>query len=119
MSFNRDSQMSILDKTWFEGGVEKFFGSQSFVRARIIDPLTSHMAAESVTNVAPAHMEVIHACLKRFGPLGKDGIAKQTGLRNDQVWRRLPEMQKLGMIGLTGRTVKSASGRQEREWIIL
>ena len=27
--------MSLLDKTWFGGGVEKFFGSQSFVRARI------------------------------------------------------------------------------------
>ena len=111
--------MSLLDKTWFGGGVEKFFGSQSFVRARIVDPLTSHMAAESVTNVAPVHMDVIYACLKRFGPLGKDGIAKQTGLRNDQVWRRLPEMQKLGMIGLTGKTVASNSGRQEREWIIL
>jgi hypothetical protein len=111
--------MSLLDKAWFGGEVEKFFGSQSFVRARIIDPLTSHMAAKSVIDVAPAHMEVIHACLKRFGALGKDGIAEKTGLRNDQVWRRLPEMQKLGMIGLTGRTVKSASGRQEREWIIL
>ena len=109
--------MSLLDKTWFGGGVEKFFGSQSFVRARIVDPLTSHMAAESVTNVAPVHMDVIYACLKRFGPLGKDGIAKQTGLTNSQIARRLPEMQKLGMIGLTGKTVASNSGRQEREWI--
>jgi hypothetical protein len=111
--------MSLLDKTWFGGGVEKFFGSQSFVRARIVDPLTSHMAAESVTNVAPVHMDVIYACLKRFGPLGKDGIAKQTGLTNSQIARRLPEMQKLGMIALTGKTVASNSGRQEREWIIL
>ena len=111
--------MSLLDKTWFGGGVEKFFGSQSFVRARIVDPLTSHMAAESVTNVAPVHMDVIYACLKRFGPLGKDGIAKQTGLTNSQIARRLPEMKKLGMIALTGKTVASNSGRQEREWIIL
>jgi hypothetical protein len=111
--------MSLLDKTWFGGGVEKFFGSQSFVRARIVDPLTSHMAAESVTNVAPVHMDVIYACLKRFGPLGKDGISKQTGLTNSQIARRLPEMKKLGMIVLTGKTVASNSGRQEREWIIL
>jgi len=108
--------MSLLDKTWFGGEVGKFFSSPSFVRARIVDPITSHMAAESVTNVAPAHMDVIHACLKRFGPLGKDGIAKQTGLRSDQVWRRLPEMQKLGMIELTGKTTRSNSGRSEREW---
>jgi len=27
MVFNRSSQMSLLDKTWFGGEVEKFFGS--------------------------------------------------------------------------------------------
>jgi len=111
--------MSLLDKTWFGGEVEKFFSSPVFARARIIDPITSHMAAESVADVATVHMDVIHACLKRFGPLGKDGIAEKTGLINSQVARRLPEMQKLGMIGLTGKTVASNSGRQEREWIIL
>ena len=87
-----------------------------FFRARVLDPITSHMAAHSVADVAPAHMEVIHACLKRYGALGKDGIAKYSGLRNDQVWRRLPEMEKLGMIELTGKTAKSNSGRSEREW---
>ena len=87
-----------------------------FFRARVLDPLTSHMAAESVADVAKGHMEVIHACLKRYGPLGKDGIAKYSGLRNDQVWRRLPELEKMGMIELTGKTAKSNSGRSEREW---
>ena len=87
-----------------------------FFRARVLDPLTSHMAAESVIDVAPAHMEVIYACLKRYGPLGKDGIAKYSGLRNDQVWRRLPELQKMGKIELSGKTAKSNSGRSEREW---
>jgi hypothetical protein len=111
--------MSLLDKTWFGGEVGKFFSSPAFARARIIDPLTSHMAAESVKDVATVHMDVIQACLKRFGALGKDGIAERTGLINSQVARRLPEMQKLGMVALTGKTVRSASGRQEREWIIL
>jgi hypothetical protein len=87
-----------------------------FFRARVLDPITSHMAAHSVADVAPAHMEVIHACLKRYGALGKDGIAKYSGLRNDQVWRRLPEMEKMGMIELTGKTAKSNSGRSERDW---
>lgn len=87
-----------------------------FFRARIVDPITSHMAAESVADVTKGHMEVIHACLKRYGPLGKDGIAKYSGLRNDQVWRRLPELEKMGMIELTGKTAKSNSGRSEREW---
>jgi len=111
--------MSLLDKTWFGGEVEKFFSSPVFARARTNDPLTSHQAAESVKDVATVHMDVIHACLKRFGPLGKDGIAERTGLTNSQVARRLPELQKLGMVALTGKTVRSSSGRQEREWIIL
>jgi hypothetical protein len=87
-----------------------------FFRARIVDPITSHMAAESVADVTKGHMEVICACLKKYGPLGKDGIAKYSGLRNDQVWRRLPEMEKLGMVELTGKTARSNSGRSEREW---
>jgi len=87
-----------------------------FIRSRIFDPITSHMAAESVEEVAKGHMDVIYACLKKYGPLGKDGIAKYSGLRNDQVWRRLPELQKLGMIELTGKTTRSNSGRSEREW---
>jgi len=87
-----------------------------FFRARIVDPITSHMAAESVADVTKGHMEVICACLKKYGPLGKDGIAKYSGLRNDQVWRRLPELQKMGLIELTGKTARSNSGRSEREW---
>jgi predicted ArsR family transcriptional regulator len=87
-----------------------------FFRARVLDPITSHMAAESVADVTKGHMEVICACLKKYGPLGKDGIARYSGLRNDQVWRRLPELQKMGLIELTGKTARSNSGRSEREW---
>ena len=87
-----------------------------FFRARVLDPITSHMAAESVADVTKGHMEVICACLKKYGPMGKDGIARYSGLRNDQVWRRLPELQKMGLIELTGKTARSNSGRSEREW---
>ena len=89
-----------------------------FFRARIVDPITSHMAAESVADATKGHMEIICACLKKYGPLGKDGIAKYSGLRNDQVWRRLPELQKMGLIELSGKTARSNSGRSEREWQI-
>ena len=112
-------QTNLLDKTRERiqpTDNEEDMKLMEFFRARVLDPITSHMAAHSVADVAPAHMEVIHACLKRYGPLGKDGIAKYSGFRNDQVWRRLPEMEKLGMIELTGKTAKSNSGRSEREW---
>ncbi len=89
-----------------------------FFRARATDAITSFQAADSIKDVAKMHQEVIVACLQRFGPLGKDGIAKQTGLEGNQVARRMNELQKLDLIDLTGKTVKSNSGRQEREWRI-
>ena len=87
-----------------------------FFRARTTDAITSFKAANSIKDVAKQHQEVIVACLQRFGPLGKDGIAMHTGLQNNQVARRMNELQKLDLIELTGKQVTSNSGRQEREW---
>ncbi len=87
-----------------------------FFRARATDAITSFQAADSIKDVAKMHQEVIVACLQRFVPLGKDGIATQTGLQSNQVARRMNELQKLDLIELTGKTVESLSGRQEREW---
>lgn len=87
-----------------------------FFRARATDAITSFKAAASIEDVAKMHQEVIVACLQRFGPLGKDGIAKHTGLESNQVARRMNELQKLDLIELTGNQVMSNSGRAEREW---
>ena len=87
-----------------------------FFRARATDAITSFKAADSIKEVAKMHQEVIVAALQRFGPMGKDGIAKQTGLQSNQVARRMNELQKLDLIELTGNEVLSSSGRKEREW---
>jgi predicted ArsR family transcriptional regulator len=87
-----------------------------FIRARATDAITSFQAADSIKDVAKMHQEVIVACLQRFGPLGKDGIAEHTGLESNQVARRMNELQKLDLIELTGNQVQSKSGRAEREW---
>jgi predicted ArsR family transcriptional regulator len=87
-----------------------------FFRARATDAITSFKAADSIKDVAKQHQEVIVACLQRFGPLGKDGIAMHTGLQSNQVARRMNELQKLDLIELTGKQVTSNSGRGEREW---
>jgi predicted ArsR family transcriptional regulator len=87
-----------------------------FIRARATDAITSFQAADSIKDVAKMHHEVIVACLQRFGPMGKDGISNTTGLQSNQVARRLSELEKLDLIEQTGITVKSNSGRQEREW---
>jgi predicted ArsR family transcriptional regulator len=87
-----------------------------FFRAKTTDAITSFKAADSIKDVAKMHQEVIVACLQRFGPLGKDGIAMHTGLQSNQVARRMNELEKLDLIELTGKQVTSNSGRQEREW---
>ena len=86
-----------------------------FPRARKGDPMTSHLAAAQVTT-AESHYKAIHDALTLYGPAGKDKIAALAGLDPSQVARRLPEMRRLGLVGLTGETVQSNSGRQEREW---
>ena len=89
-----------------------------FFRARESDPHTSHMAAEQIKETAPQHMELIYNCLLEHGPLGKDGIARLTGLNPNQVARRLPELKKVGLVTTTGQTVYSDAGRSEREWTL-
>jgi len=90
----------------------------NFPRVRTTDPLTSFEAAESIKPVVNKHYDIILECLQTYGALGKDGISSLTKLESNHVARRLNEMQKIGLIHLTGRTVKSNSGRNEREWAI-
>lgn len=90
-------------------------GGYAFPRARTHDPLTSKLAAAQVMT-SDSHYQAIYETLKGWGPMGKDEIAALAGLEPSQVARRLPEMRKLGLVGLTGETVQSRSGRQEREW---
>ena len=90
-------------------------GGYVFPRARTRDPITSHLAAAQVTT-ADSHYAAIHYALTVYGPAGKDRIAELSCLDPSQVARRLPEMRRLGLVGLTGETVQSNSGRAEREY---
>jgi predicted transcriptional regulator len=108
--------MSKLDDIHFGGGVKKFFDLPIFGRVRNSDPITSFEAADSAKDLASKHFGIIVDCLKAHGALGKDGIAQHSGLDPNQVARRLNELSNMGFIELTGRTVKSKSGRNEREW---
>jgi hypothetical protein len=97
---------------------DKMFQMPNFPRVRTTDPLTSFEAAESIKPVVSKHYEIILDCLKSYGAMGKDGIASLTNLEGNQVARRLNEMQRMNLIYLTGKTVKSNSGRNEREWSV-
>jgi predicted transcriptional regulator len=90
-----------------------------FPRVRASDPVTSFESAESIKPVASQHYQIILECLRTHGALGKDGIAALTNLDGNQVARRLSEMQIIGHIEPTGKTVKSNSNRNEREWDVV
>ena len=108
--------MTKLDDIHFGGEVKKFFDLPIFNRVRSSDPVTSYEAADSAKDLASKHFSTIVDCLKAHGSLGKDGIARHSGLEGNQVARRLNELEKMNLIQLTGRTVKSQAGRNEREW---
>ncbi|MDM0041853.1 hypothetical protein QTI05_22625 [Variovorax sp. J22R193] len=84
--------------------------------ARRRDPITSHLAAEQAKEMVQVHHALILAVLRKHGPLGKDGIGARTSLTGVQVCRRLDELHDMGLIRLTGKTVMSTAGRNEREW---
>ena len=110
--------MTNLDNIHFGGEVKRFFDLPIFNRVRASDPVTSYEAADSAKDLASKHFGIIVGCLKAHGALGKDGIAQHSGLDSNQVARRLNELSNMGLIELTGRTVKSKSGRNEREWTV-
>jgi hypothetical protein len=85
-------------------------------RARNTDPVTSFMAADAAETLAHVHADIIVDCLRKHGALGKDGIANHTGLNPIQVARRVKEIEKAGLIELTGNKVRSNTGRMEQEW---
>ena len=85
-------------------------------RSRNTDPVTSWMAAAQAYDFAKDHAIIIVDCLQRNGALGKDGIMLLSKLDKNQISRRLPELEREGLIKQTGQLVKSLSNRLEREW---
>lgn len=84
--------------------------------ARGNDPLTSFQAADSAKSFIRTHESQIVTMLSRYGQMGVDRIALFTGLDAHAVGKRMTALHKRGEVELTGRTVKSDSGRNQREW---
>ncbi len=83
--------------------------------ARNSDPSTSHEAAGRVNEFAEGQKIRIMAALK-FGALGAEQIAAQSGLAPYEVRKRLSDLQKLTLAQPTGDTRRTSSGRSERVW---
>ena len=84
--------------------------------ARSSDPVTSFQSADRVAEFRESQERLIVSVLAEYGPLGVDGIASRCKLTGHAVGKRLVKLQRENRITLTGRIVKSTSGRNEREW---
>lgn len=82
---------------------------------RATNPATSRAAAADTKTFRGEHHRLILEALAD-GPAGASGIAERCGLAAHQVNKRIHELAKAGSIVETGRVVRSASGRGEREW---
>jgi predicted ArsR family transcriptional regulator len=86
--------------------------------ARSVDPATSKKAAARVKDFSSTFCAKIYEELKK-----RDGtfeeLAARTGLRPDQVWRRLPDLQKMGLAIPTNQERAGQSGRAQRVWAVL
>lgn len=79
------------------------------------DPVTSKDAAASTACFTARFKNLILQAL-REKPGTFQEISERTGLRPDQVWRRLSDLERDNLAFPTGETRKGSSGRQQRVW---
>lgn len=87
--------------------------------ARNTYPITSHIAAYRVGEFRESQWQSILSCLKDSGPLGAEGISYFTDIEAYAIRKRLPELERDGMVRTTGRLLRTISGRYEREWEVI
>ena len=83
---------------------------------RATDPVESFMAVDQAADLIKSHERLIVAALEQHGPCGVDAIARLCKLTWHAVGKRVSALHTSGRIELTGRSVKSDSGRMQREW---
>lgn len=83
--------------------------------ARTTDPETSKDAAGRTQSFSGVFKNIIQAELKK-GSGTFEELATRTGLRPDQVWRRLSDLEKEGRAFPTSETRRGSGGRSQRVW---
>lgn len=78
---------------------------------------TSHAAHEAIKPVKPNMFQIITDGIRKLKGGGTfDDISKVTGLRPEQVWKRLSELKRDGIIFDTGATRPLKSGLNGIVW---
>ena len=102
-----------LDKTWFGGAVEKFFGSPAFKLVRKEDPTTSHQAAQSIDTTKLESL--VYEAIKGFpeGCISDQVLEKFPQYPYSSITARYKSLLDKGFIEITGTRV-GRSGRKQR-----
>jgi len=102
-----------LDKTWFGGAVEKFFGSPAFKLVRKEDPTTSHQAAQAVdtTNLE----RLVYEAIKGFpdGCISDEILAMYPNYPYSSITARYRALLDKGFIEVSG-VKRGKFGRNQR-----
>ena len=86
-----------------------------FVRHRTNDPVTSKEAAKTVADFsAKMYARILDELCNGEGTY--EELANRMEAGKDQLCKRLPEMEQLGLIELTGKLRKGSTGRNQRVW---
>ena len=102
-----------LDKTWFGGAVEKFFGSPAFKLARREDPVTSHQAAQVVDTTKLEQM--VYEAIKSHpeGCISDEILEMYPNYPYSSITARYKSLLDKGFIEITG-VKRGKFGRNQR-----
>ena len=102
-----------LDKIWFGGQIEKFFGSPAFRLVRKEDPITSHEAAQGVDTTKLE--QIVYEAIKGFpnGCISDEVLEALPDYRYSSITPRYRALLDKGFIEITG-TKDGRSGKKQR-----
>ena len=102
-----------LDKAWFGGAVEKFFGSPPFKLVRKNDPVTSHEAAQVVDTQKLE--QIVYEAIKGFpdGCISDEILEKYPQYPYSSITARYKPLLEKGFIEITGTRI-GRSGKKQR-----
>ena len=102
-----------LNKAWFGGAVEKFFGSPAFKLVRKEDPVTSHQAAQGVDSAKLENM--VYEAIKGFpdGCISDQILEMYPDYPYSSITGRYRSLLDKGYIEITGARL-GRSGKKQR-----
>jgi hypothetical protein len=105
--------MMTLDKTWFGGAVERFFGSPAFKLVRNQDPTTSHQAAQAVDSTKLEQM--VYEAIKSHpeGCISDEILEMYPNYPYSSITARYRALLDKGFIEVTG-VKRGKFGRNQR-----